>query len=415
MDDGPRDLVLTASRRFAFSASRRLADPRRRPEENQRVWGAGAEREWGSGENYEAFLVLEGRPDSETGMLVNLTTVKDRVTPILESRYDHRFLNGDTPPFDRLPPTPEAVARQLFDEASDALSGLPARLAACHLRESAATGATAWADGRTEREFWLEFSAARRTYSPHPSEEENQALFGRAASPFGHGHGYRLRVVLAGTPDPETGVVVEHARVAVALGELHALLDHTNLSAEVSELAGMPVTTECLARFIHRRLGLDLPVDRVRLHEMPHFFAEHDGKRSALGLERSFSAAHCLRLAGRSEAENRAIYGKCANPNGHGHRYTVQATVAGDIDELSGTVSSMDGFDSSLASVLDAWDHRHLDREVVALAGRPSTGEEIALALWPELEARLGSGITRLRIFETANNRFTLRRRGGGR
>src|SRR5690606_24900248 len=112
----------------------------------------------------------------------------------------------------------------------------------------------------------------------HLSDAENAALFGKAASPAGHGHGYRLRVVLGGGLDPSTGFVVEHHRVASALGALHELLDHKNLNLEVAELAGATMTTECLARFAFEKLSRDLPVVRVRLHEMPHFFAEYDGR-----------------------------------------------------------------------------------------------------------------------------------------
>jgi len=158
-----------------------------------------------------------------------------------------------------------------------------ARLVACHLADSDGPGATAWVDGRVEREFWLSFSAARRTASPYLSDEENTALFGQAASPFGHGHGYRFRAVLAGAVDEATGLIVPHERAWRALSALHRLLDHRNLNVEVPELAGQPMTTEWLARFLHRRLSVDLPVARVRLHETPELFAEFAGHGAAIG------------------------------------------------------------------------------------------------------------------------------------
>jgi 6-pyruvoyltetrahydropterin/6-carboxytetrahydropterin synthase len=402
-------MLLTANRRFVFSASRRLARGGRTNAENQRLWGAGDEREWGSGENYQAFVVFSGEPDPRTGMLVNLAEVKRLLKPVLDERYDHRFLNRDTPPFDGVVPTPENVAAALLAEATRASEGVVPRLAACHLRESASTGATAWADGRVERDFWLEFSAARRTFSPHLSDVENVAQFGRAASPAGHGHGYRLRVTLAGPVDGETGLLAPHAETAAALDQLHQLLDHRNLNLEVPELAGEPITTECLARFIFRRLANRLPVARVRLYEMPHFFAEHDGRATALGLEHSFSAAHRLQARGLSNEENWRVFGKCSNPNGHGHRYTVQATIAGRLDERTGTVFALDRLAQALTTTLAAWDHRHLDLEVAEFRERPSTGENIVQALWPVLAPRLDGKLVRLRVFETENNRFTLR------
>jgi len=414
-DRGSRDrkpsMLLTANRRFAFSASRRLARDGSTSAENERRWGAGSEREWGSGENYQAFLVYAGEPDPRTGMLVNLAEVKRLIKPVLDERYDHRFLNRDTPPFDRVVPTAENVASDLLAAAARASEGIVAPLVACHLREAPGIGATAWADGRVEREAWLEFSAARRTCSPHLSDADNEALFGRAASPAGHGHGYRLRVTLAGAVDADDGTIVPHGEVAAGLADLHALLDHRHLNLEVVELAGEPVTTECLARFVFRRLARRLPVVRVRLYEMPHLFAEFDGATAALGLEHAFSAAHRLQARGLSDEENRRVFGKCSNPNGHGHRYTVQATVAGTLDERTGTVFALDRLAGALGAVLAAWDRRHLDLEVEAFRDHPSTGENIVRALWPLLARRLDDRLVRLRVFETENNRFTLRER----
>ncbi len=402
-------MILTANRRVAFSASRRLARDGWSAAESERVYGAGAERAWGSGENYEAHFVFSGVVDAETGMLVNLSDVKAALSHVVDDRYDHRFVNLDTPPFDAVPPTPENLARQLLNEAARVCAGLPARLVACHLAESDVTGATAWVDGSVEREFALEFSAARRTCSPHLTDDENTALFGRAAAPAGHGHGYHLRVVLRGSVDAATGVIVPHAESHGALARLYEKLDHRNLNVEVPELAGVPMTTESLARWVYRTLAAELPVARVRLHETPHFFAEHDGRATSLGLESSFSAAHCLRRPGLSEAANRAIYGKCANPNGHGHRYTVQATIAGAIDERTGTVFDLMQLAGGLERALAPWDRRHLDLETDEFRSSPSTGENIVRALWPRLDEALDRRLARVRLFETSNNRFALR------
>ncbi len=403
-------MLLTVNRAFAFSASRRLARDGWPAEESERVYGAGREGAWGSGENFRAHFVFAGEPDPRTGLLVNLTAVKRALAERIGGRYDHTFLNHDTPPFDRLPPTPENIARQLLAEAREACRDLPSRPTACHLAESPETGATAFASGEVEREFWIEFSAARRTSSPRLSDEENRALFGRAASPAGHGHSYRLRVVLRGPLDEATGLIAPYRETAPALLALHDRLDHRNISSELPELSGEPMTTECLARFAYRRLAHELPVARVRLHETSRFFAEFDGGGSALGLARSFSAAHCLRAPHLSDDENRRLFGRCANPNGHGHRYTVEATVRGTLDERSGTVFSLDRFEEALGASLAAWEQRHLDLETDDFRDVPSTGENIVRALLPRLDARLDGLLARLRLLETANNRFALRR-----
>lgn len=402
-------MLMTANRRFSFSASRRLGRADWSASRNHETYGAGHEREWGSGENYAAHLVLAGKPDPVTGMLANLTAVKAAFQPVVDDEFDHKFLNLDTPPFDRLPPTPELLARELLARGQVACEGLGVPVTACHLAESAVSAATAYADGRIERDWWLDFSAARVTRSPYLTDAENELLFGRAASPLGHGHGYRLRVTLAGPLDRESSQVTNYGPVHRLLGELHEMLDHRNLNLEVPMLARQPITTECLARFVYVYLWPHVPVARVRLYEMPHFSAEYDGERGRLGLERTFSAAHCLRVASFSEKQNRQTFGKCANPNGHGHRYTVQATVAAPIDDRTGIVFPLDRFSEGLEQVLAEFDGRHLDREVAAFHGRPSTGENIALTVWPLLQARFEGRLVRLRIFETPNNRFTLR------
>lgn len=406
-------MLLTANRRFTFSASRRLARSGWSATENERVYGAGREGEWGSGENYQAFLVFSGPVDPVTGLLANLTEIKRRVEPVIDERYDHHFLNLDSLPFDALPPTPENLARQLLLDTAAVTSDLPVRPVACHLQESAGTGATAYSSGLVERDYWLDFSAARRTFSPHLSAEENVEWFGRAASPAGHGHGYRLRVTLSGAVADATGLIAPHAEVADALADIHGMLDHRNLAVEVAELEGEPLTTENLARFIHRRLARSLPVARVRLNETPEFFAEFDGAELGLGLERSFSAAHCLHTNRLSEDENRRLFGRCANPNGHGHRYTVQATVVGPYDPRTGTVFNLGRLDQTLCGTLSAWDRRHLDLETDDFRDSPSTGENLVTRLFPRLDQRLDGKLARVRLFETANNRFTLRVLGG--
>ena len=105
------------------------------------------------------------------------------------------------------------------------------------------------------------------------------------------------------------------------------------------------------------------------------------------------------------------MFGKCSNPNGHGHRYTVQATLTGRIDERTGTVFSLARFETAMAETLGAWDRHHLDFEIEEFRDRPSTGENIVAAIWPRLDAALDGKLARLRLFETENNRFSLRRR----
>jgi 6-pyruvoyltetrahydropterin/6-carboxytetrahydropterin synthase len=152
-------------------------------------------------------------------------------------------------------------------------------------------------------------------------------------------------------------------------------------------------------------------LDRVRVHERADFFAEA-WKNGAvfLGMRMAFYAAHRLRAATLSEAENAKLYGKCNNPLGHGHGYLTETTIGGEYDARSGTLYDFVAFRKAIEQSLEPWQDRHLDLETEDFRNAPSTGENIVRALWPKIDNRLNQQLVRLRLWETANNRFTLRR-----
>ncbi len=304
--------------------------------------------------------------------------------------------------FRDLPPTAENIARQLFTEVAPLFGDLGADLVACHLQETPERSATFYGDGTIEQNHWLEFSAARQTMSPHLSVEENEQLFGVAASPHGHGHHYRARFTFLDSP-PRPGLFE-------ILDGLRSELDHKNLNREVLGLTNRPITTESLAQYLHERVAAAAPIARVRLHEREDFFAEYWGDAQFfLGLQSVFSAAHRLHAEALSEEENLALYGKCNNPRGHGHRYLTEATIGGDYDERSGTLFDFVAFRAGIDAALAPWQDKHLDLETDEFRDQPSTGENIVRALWPKVDAQLDERLGRLRLWETPNNRFTLR------
>lgn len=396
-------MLLTVSKRLEFSASRRLFHPAWSDAENLSAFGPESAARYGTGRNYVAYFVFSGEVNAENGMLVNISEIKARVEEVLHGRFDHKFLNDDHPHFRDVVPTAENVARRLFIEVEPLFHDLEARLVACHLVETPERSATVYADGLSEGSYWCEFSAARQTMSPHLSAEENNALFGSAASPHGHGHHYRARLTFREETRP--------GEVGQCLASLRAELDHKNLNHEVPGLTNLPKTTESLAQYLHARVSAQLPLHRVRLHEREDFFAEYwTGGNYFLGLQRPFSAAHRLHAPALSADENVALYGKCNNPRGHGHRYLVEATIDGPYDERSGTLYDFIALRDGIDRALSPWQDKHLDLETEEFGETPSTGENIVRALWPKCSARLDDRLTRLRLWETPNNRFTLRR-----
>jgi len=404
-------MYLTISKRFEFCASHRCFVPGWSPEKNSAVYGDEAKGNFGHGHNYQAHFVFQGPVDAKTGLMINFNIIKEILGDLIAEKYDHKFLNSDAPPFDKIVPTLENLTRQLLAEATDLFSGQAVQPVVCHVIESPESSATAFVSGRIERDFWLEFSAARRTYSPNLSEEENFKIFGQAASPSGHGHNYRVKITVGGELNQENGLLLPLPIAVEAISELHSELDHRNLNTEVPGLKGLPMTTEILARYIWQKLEKELPVKRIRLYEKSDFFVEYYGNDLFfMGIENKFQAAHRLHSPQLSEQENKDVYGKCNNPNGHGHQYRVECTIGGKLDEKSGTLYNLVELNRMLASTLADWDYKQLELETEDFREKPSTGENIIQALWSKLEEKLGEKLHRLRVWETPNNRITLRR-----
>lgn len=399
-------MLLTVSKRVEFSASRRLFLPSFSAEKNRKLFGEESSARYGTGRNYVAYFVFAGQPDPVTGMLINISEIKERAGKIIHDGYDHRFLNEDNPAFRDQVPTAENVCRQLFGDVAPFFKGNPAKLCAVHLRETPERSATAYADGVLEANYWFEFSAARKTMSPHLSAAENEKLFGVACGE--HGHNYRARLSFRADSVSEKSALVPQEDVLGLIRALRNELDHKNLNRGVDALRGKPITTEAVARFILQ--GKPAP-SRVRLHELDDFFAEAwNTGEMFLGIRESFSAAHRLHVPSFSDVQNAELFGKCNNPRGHGHRYVVEGTVGGEYDDRSGALANFEELRGVLRQAVAPWRDKHLDLETKEFRGRPSTGENIVRALWPKIDSALQQRLLRLRLWETENNRFTLRR-----
>jgi 6-pyruvoyltetrahydropterin/6-carboxytetrahydropterin synthase len=118
-----------------------------------------------------------------------------------------------------------------------------------------------------------------------------------------------------------------------------------------------------------------------------------------------FSAAHFYHNPAFTPEENARVFGKCNNPNGHGHNYTLEVTVKGAVDPKSGFVVDLKQLkDVMNREVLDALDHRHLNKEVPEFANLIPTTENIAIAIWQRLASKLVTAqLHRVRLYETAD------------
>ncbi|CAN5277990.1 hypothetical protein BH20GEM2_BH20GEM2_11580 [soil metagenome] len=116
-----------------------------------------------------------------------------------------------------------------------------------------------------------------------------------------------------------------------------------------------------------------------------------------------FSAAHRYHRPEWSEARNRATFGPCANPHGHGHNYLLEVQVVGEPDPETGFCVDLGELDSVLRDeVMEPLDHRHLNHDVEEFAPGEliPTTENLVLWIWERLQRRLGASLRRLRLHE---------------
>ncbi|MGA8289814.1 MAG: 6-carboxytetrahydropterin synthase [Acidobacteriaceae bacterium] len=115
-----------------------------------------------------------------------------------------------------------------------------------------------------------------------------------------------------------------------------------------------------------------------------------------------FSAAHYYWNDGWSQQENENVFGKCANRNGHGHNYTLEVTVAGEVDPVSGFVVDLKALKDVIdREVIQVYDHRHLNLEVPEFRAAIPTTENIAIAIWKRLHQKIvGARLQRVRVYE---------------
>jgi 6-pyruvoyltetrahydropterin/6-carboxytetrahydropterin synthase len=119
-----------------------------------------------------------------------------------------------------------------------------------------------------------------------------------------------------------------------------------------------------------------------------------------------FNAAHRVHNPALSDEENQRLFGKCNNPNWHGHNYTLDVSVTGSIDPRTGYVIDLGALKVIVErEVISKVDHRNFNIEVDFMSGLISTTENIVVAMWGVLEPAIRPArLTRLVLWETPNN-----------
>lgn len=116
-----------------------------------------------------------------------------------------------------------------------------------------------------------------------------------------------------------------------------------------------------------------------------------------------FAAAHRLHCADLSDEENRKVFGKCTNPNGHGHNYVVEVTVGGKPDATTGTVLDVGQLERVVKErVIDVFDHKHLNLDCAEFAELNPSVENITRVIWDRLNGSFGAAsLAKVRVYET--------------
>ena len=119
-----------------------------------------------------------------------------------------------------------------------------------------------------------------------------------------------------------------------------------------------------------------------------------------------FSASHRLYNPDWPEAKNREVFGKCNNPNGHGHNYSVEVTVKGNPPSETGMVIDLKKLGDIIETeLIERVDHKHLNQDVDFMAGIIPTAENIATAFWKILKPKIVEGtLVSIKLYESQNN-----------
>ncbi len=308
------------------------------------------------------------------------------------------------------------------------------------------------------------FEASHRYWIDAWTPDENRRRFGRCASAHGHGHNYVVDVAVVGPLDPRTGMALDLRDLDAALDDVLSELDHRFLNADVPAFrSGCLPSVECLATYVRRRVEAvirrhsgwsEIQVREAVVSEgYPFSYVPLGGTGRAadggpdcagprgtcclttvprtsrpgdyppmderplesISLTRSytFSAAHRLHEPALGDEANRELFGKCNNPNGHGHTYQLDVTVSGTPDRTTGMVVDLAELDRAVEEhVLSRVDHRHLNLDVAPFDQLNPTSENVVRVIWEWLEPVCPAQLESLTLHETFRSSFTLRRHG---
>jgi len=132
-----------------------------------------------------------------------------------------------------------------------------------------------------------------------------------------------------------------------------------------------------------------------------------DSLHMELGRRYHFAASHRLHNAKLSEEQNSRLYGKCNNPYGHGHNYTLEVRFSGAVDPATGMIANLADLDSFVNErIIEPFDHRSLQDDVPVFRETVPTTENLCIEIFQRLKSFPAARLETVRVEETSNNSF---------
>ena len=214
-----------------------------------------------------------------------------------------------------------------------------------------------------------------------------------------------LQTVVRGTPDTQAGYLCNVQSIDRAVRRWAVPVAVRLCQDETPPPSGETLLLTCWDA-LHDHMPPNTQLDELRLSATPFLkFSKHSGDTRMVSVTESFefSASHRLYNLTLSEEENRALFGKCANPNGHGHNYVVEVTVRGEPDTGTGRIIHIHDLELIVReSVVDRFDHKHLNLDCPEFAELNPSVENITQVIWNLLDSRFPPAeLAKVRVWET--------------
>lgn len=239
----------------------------------------------------------------------------------------------------------------------------------------------------------------------------------------GLGAFYELEVVCRGTPDPITGYLINISTIDQivrdhAISVIQRAVDERTVESPVQILSHLlPPLQSAMTQVLrsgsqdsNRSVGLT--VDLVRWKLTPYYWiamTTASPARALLAQQFEFAAAHRLHVKELTEEQNRAVFGRCNNPNSHGHNYRIEPVVAVDLDSTrTFTLQHLEQIVSEI--ILQRFDHKHLNLDLKEFAGVNPSVEHIARICFDLLRTPIeaaGATLQHVTVWETEKTRCT--------